>query len=88
MQEKAFNLLREPWIMVLNQEGKAEEVSLLTALERAHEFRCLAGELPTQDVAVLRLILATLYATFTRADVRGNRKHIGNGTEALGRWKR
>jgi len=87
MQEKAFNLLREPWIMVLNQEGKAEEVSLLTALERAHEFRCLAGELPTQDVAVLRLILATLYATFTRADVRGNRKHIGNGTEALGRWK-
>ena len=87
MQEKAFNLLYEPWMMVLNLEGETEEVSLLTALERAHEFRCLTGELPTQDVAVLRMILATLYATFTRADVNGNRKPIKNGTEALERWK-
>lgn len=87
MQEKAFNLLYEPWIMVLNLEGKTEEVSLLTILERAHEFRCLAGELPTQDIAILRLILATLYATFTRADVQGNRKPIQNAQDALERWK-
>ncbi|NLI91844.1 MAG: type I-E CRISPR-associated protein Cse1/CasA [Peptococcaceae bacterium] len=87
MREKAFNLLYEPWIMVLNLEGETEEVSLLTVLERAHEFRCLAGELPTQDVAVLRLILATLYATFTRADGQGNRKPINNSPEALERWK-
>lgn len=87
MQDKEFNLLREPWIMVLDLEGKTEEVSLLTALERAHEFRCLAGELPTQDVAVLRLLLAVLYATFTRTDVQGNRKLIYNATEALERWK-
>ncbi len=87
MEEKAFNLLYEPWIVVLNLAGKTEEVSLLTALERAHEFRCLAGELPTQDLAVLRLLLATLYATFTRVDVQGNRKLIGNAEEALTRWK-
>lgn len=87
MQEKTFNLLDEPWIMVLDLEGETKPVSLLTALERAHEFRCLAGELPTQDVAVLRLLLATLYATFTRADVNGNRKPIRNYTEALERWK-
>jgi CRISPR system Cascade subunit CasA len=87
MQEKAFNLLYEPWIMVLNLEGETEEVSLLTVLERAHEFRCLAGELPTQDIAILRLILATLYATFTRADVHGERKSIASGQEALERWK-
>jgi CRISPR system Cascade subunit CasA len=87
MPEKTFNLLYEPWIMALNLEGETEEVSLLTVLERAHEFRCLAGELPTQDVAVLRLILATLYATFTRADVHGNSKPIGNGNEVLERWK-
>ena len=87
MQEKTFNLLDEPWIMVLDLEGETKPVSLLTALERAHEFRCLAGELPTQDVAVLRLLLATLYATFTRADVHGNRKPINNAPEALERWK-
>lgn len=87
MQKQAFNLLSEPWIMVLNMEGETEEVSLLTLLECAHQYRCLAGELPTQDVAVLRLILATLYATFTRADVFGNRNPIRNGQEALERWK-
>jgi len=87
MQEKAFNLLHEQWILVLNLEGETEEVSLLTVLERAHEFRGLAGELPTQDVAILRLLLATLYATFTRADVQGNRKPIENASEALERWQ-
>lgn len=87
MEEKSFNLLYEPWILVLDLAGETEEVSLLTALERAHEFRCLAGELPTQDVAVLRLLLATLYATFTRVDVQGNRKLFGNAEEALARWK-
>jgi CRISPR system Cascade subunit CasA len=87
MQEKEFNLLYEPWILVLNPKGETEEVSLLTVLERAHEFRGLAGELPTQDVAILRLILAALYATFIRTDVQGNRKPIGNATEALKRWE-
>jgi len=88
MPEKEFNLLYEPWILVLNLNGETEEVSLLTVLERAHEFRCLAGELPTQDVAILRLLLATLYATFTRADEQGNRKSIETASEALERWKR
>lgn len=87
MQEKTFNLLYEPWILALNLEGETEEVSLLAVLERAHEFCGLAGELPTQDIAILRLILATLYATFTRADVKGNQKRIENAAEALERWQ-
>lgn len=87
MEDKAFNLLHEPWIQVLNLNGETEEVSLLNVLERAHELRCLAGELPTQDVAVLRLLLATLYATFTRADAQGNRRPIEDSPEALNRWQ-
>lgn len=87
MPGKEFNLLYKPWILVLNMDGETEEVSLLTVLERAHEFRGLAGELPTQDAAILRLLLATLYATFTRADEQGNRKPIENAAEALERWK-
>ena len=87
MLEKTFNLLYEPWILVLNLNGETEEVSLLTVLERAHEFRSLAGELPTQDVAILRLLLATLYATFTRVDIQGNKKNIENASEALERWQ-
>ncbi|MGI6085012.1 MAG: type I-E CRISPR-associated protein Cse1/CasA [Acetivibrionales bacterium] len=87
MNEREFNLLYEPWVMVLTQEGKMVEVSLLTALERAHVFRGLAGELPTQDVAILRLLLATLYATFTRVDTHGNRNPIETANEALERWE-
>ena len=87
MEEKAFNLLYEPWIRVLNLEGETEEVSLLTVLEHAHEFNCLAGELPTQDIAILRFVLATLYATFTRADIQGNQNPIKNASEALDRWQ-
>ncbi len=86
MREKEFNLLYEPWILVLNSQGEIEEVSLLTAFERAHELRGLAGELPTQDVAILRLLLAVLYATFTRADIHGNQKAINDYYEALERW--
>ncbi|HHT02553.1 MAG TPA: type I-E CRISPR-associated protein Cse1/CasA [Firmicutes bacterium] len=86
MQDKAFNLLHEPWIVVLNGEGMTETVSLLTALERAHEFVGLAGELPTQDVTILRLLLAALYGTFVREDIHGNHKTIRTSQEALERW--
>lgn len=87
MEEKEFNLLYEPWIQVLNLSGETEEVSLLGVLKRAHELRCLAGELPTQDVAVLRLLLAALYATFTRVDVQGNQSPLEKAAEALRRWQ-
>lgn len=87
LPEKAFNLLYEPWILVLNERGESEEVSLLSALERAHELKCIAGELPSQDAAILRLLLAILYTTFTRADIKGAQSPIGNPEEALARWR-
>ena len=57
MAEREFNLLDEPWIVALKPNGTTEKVSLVDALDRAGEFRGLAGELPTQDAAVLRLSL-------------------------------
>lgn len=61
MNEREFNLLDEPWIIVLNFDGSTEKVSLIDALARAAEFSGLAGELPTQDAAILRLLLAVLH---------------------------
>ncbi len=66
MPEKAFNLLDEPWIVTLRPDGKMVEVSLLDVFRDSHLYRGLAGELPTQDVALLRLLLAILYGVFTR----------------------
>lgn len=67
-----FNLLREPWIVVMKDAGTTEEVGLLEVFARAHEFRGLAGELPTQDIAVLRLLLAILHCVYGKFNLQGN----------------
>ncbi len=87
MNEKEFNLLFEPWILVMRKDGEVEEVSLLGAFERAHEFLGLSGELPTQDIAVLRLLLAVLHAVFARYDLRGNEAPLTTPNDALMRFK-
>ncbi len=56
----AFNLLDEPWIKVRTLDGAVRELSLTDVFTEAHELRGLAGEIPTQDVAVLRLLEAVL----------------------------
>jgi CRISPR system Cascade subunit CasA len=67
-----FNLLDEPWITVMPADGsRAETVSLLTLFREAHRYQRLAGEMVTQDFAVLRLLLAVLTTVFTRFDADG-----------------
>ncbi|MDF2230600.1 type I-E CRISPR-associated protein Cse1/CasA [Cutibacterium acnes] len=48
----------EPWISVRTPDNGVTEVSIREAFHRATEFRGLAGEIPTQEAAVLRLLLA------------------------------
>lgn len=52
----AFNLMDEPWISVRTPDNGVTEVSIREAFHRATEFRGLAGEIPTQEAAVLRLL--------------------------------
>lgn len=87
MPEKEFNLLHEPWILVMKPDGEIEEVSILDAFKRAAEFRGLAGELRTQDVAVMRLLLAILHVVFARFDVNGNPGQFKSPFDALDRWE-
>lgn len=63
----AFDLTTEPWIPVRMRSGETAELSLTEVFERAHEVRALAGELSTQDVAVLRLLIAILRRTHSDA---------------------
>jgi CRISPR system Cascade subunit CasA len=89
--EKRFNLIDEPWIRVLLADSGTSEVSLKDALVNAHRYRDLAGELPTQDAAILRLMLAVLHTVFSRVDENGNvspltRKNAPKRWETL--WKR
>ncbi|WP_367569143.1 type I-E CRISPR-associated protein Cse1/CasA [Lacrimispora sp.] len=67
-----FNLLDEKWLVVMTGEkGETEEVSLKELFRNAHKYKQLAGETPTQDFAVLRLLLAVLHTVFTRFTATG-----------------
>ena len=61
MKEIEFNLLTEPWVRVRRPDNTVQEVSLTDALLHAQDYVDLAGEMPTQDAAVLRLLLAVLF---------------------------
>jgi CRISPR system Cascade subunit CasA len=58
--DTSFDLISQPWLRVRDRHSQVREVSLLDAYEHAHDYVGLAGELATQDVAVLRLLLAIL----------------------------
>lgn len=84
--DREFNLLDEPWIRVMLPNFTQKELSLTDVLLKAHEIRDLAGELPAQDTAVLRLLLAVLHTVFSRCDENGDAYEIEEPDEALRRW--
>lgn len=84
--EKEFNLLHEPWIRVMRPDASVEEVSLIDALIHSKEYSALAGEMPTQDVAILRLLLAVLYVVFSKFDPEGQKAPLLDEDEAIERW--
>ncbi|MBU5434213.1 type I-E CRISPR-associated protein Cse1/CasA [Pseudoflavonifractor sp. MSJ-37] len=82
-----FNLLEEPWIRVMTEDCTVQERSLTQVLLESHKYRRLAGELPTQDVAVLRLLLAVLHTVFYRVDSEGEDDPIEEEDQAIERWR-
>lgn len=75
----AFSLLESPWVRVRTDSGDVVELSLIEVLERATDLRSLAGEVATQDVAVLRLLEAVMLGATRPARPRGQE-------EALDLW--
>ena len=87
MEQIEFNLLENPWIRVMTDNCTVSECSLVRALTNSHDCLRLAGEVPTQDVAVLRLLLAVLHTVFYRFDLNGNADPIQNPRQAVDRWR-
>ena len=85
--ETEFNLLDEKWILVRKSDCTTDELSLTDALLRSHEYTALSGELPTQDVSILRLLLAVLHTVFSRYTPEGEYKPVSSANEAMGRWE-
>lgn len=87
MKDKEFNLLDEPWIRVIDKNCSIHEISLIEVFGQAHRYKDLCGELPTQDFAMMRLLLAVLHAVFSRYDGKGKAAPLDDAEHALGRWK-
>ena len=86
METMEFNLLQERWVRVRTQDCTVQEVSLTDALLHAHAYVDLAGEMPTQDAAMLRLQLAVLHTVFSRVDGNGVPAPFEETEDALLRW--
>lgn len=85
--DKKFNLTEEPWIYVIDNHGHTREVSLKDIFAHAHEYVDLANETPTEDIAILRLLLAIMYTVFFRYDLDGNPSVPEDCEAALDRWE-
>ena len=67
-----FNLLDEPWISVLiDKTGEKTEVSILDFFRDARSYHSLAGEMETQNFAVMRFLLSVVQTVFSRFDYQG-----------------
>lgn len=56
-----FNLVHDRWIPVLLNNGSASRISLSELFRDARSIRSLAGDSPSEDVAILRLCVAILF---------------------------
>jgi len=57
----SFDLTTAPWLPVLHVDGSRNVLSLREVFAQATSIRRLVGDLPTQEFALLRLLLALLY---------------------------
>ena len=87
MKDIEFNLLDEKWILVRKSDCTVDELSLTDALLKSHEYVELAGELPTQNVSILRLMLAVLHTVFSRYSPQGEPSPLYDPDDAADRWK-
>lgn len=68
MSENKFNLVTEPWIKVVDTEGQEQTVSLEKLFQNTASYQQLAGEMRSQDLAILRFLLSILTTVYSRYD--------------------
>lgn len=67
-----FNLLDEAWIpVIVDSKGRTREVSLKEFFENSHHYKGLAGDMETQNFALMRVLLAVMHTVFSRFNANG-----------------
>ncbi|GDY59579.1 hypothetical protein SVIO_102020 [Streptomyces violaceusniger] len=57
----SFDLTSQPWIPVLYRDGRQDELSLREVFAQASDLARIVGDVPTQEFALLRLLLAVAH---------------------------
>lgn len=69
-----FNLIDEPWIPCIRNDGGKTELSLRQTLLEAHELRSIYGESPLVIASIYRLLLAMMYSIYGNPSTSSWRK--------------
>ncbi len=64
MSRATFNLIDQPWLGAIDQQGKLQEVSLHTLLTNAHQLQALYDDSPLVIAATMRMLLALLHRIY------------------------
>ena len=66
--EFSFNLVHEPWIPCVDQDGRTVLLNLRTVFAEAHRLKAIVGDTPPITGALHRLLLAMLHRVFGPKD--------------------
>jgi len=74
LDSPTFNLIDEPWIPCIRNDGSKDELSLREVLLEAHQLRSLYGESPLIVASLYRLLLAMMYSVYVLPSSRSWQK--------------
>ncbi|MDX9803966.1 MAG: type I-E CRISPR-associated protein Cse1/CasA [Dehalococcoidales bacterium] len=66
----SFNVLKEPWIPVIRQDGSQDELGIVDCLTRAHKLREIRDPSPIIEFGLYRLLIAFILDALIFADRR------------------
>ena len=81
----AFNLIDEPWIPCIRNDGRKAELGLREVLLEAHQLRGLYGESPLIVASLYRLLSAMMYSIYGSPSTR-SWKNLWQVEEYLAKW--
>mgnify|MGYP000844310578 FL=1 len=93
MTDPDYNLLDEAWIPVRLLDGSVEKMGLLDVFRNTNEIADLACELPTQKIAIQRILLAVCYRVTSLKSVKEWKRQWAAGAPTeeaiayLERWR-
>ena len=73
MSKMKFNLVEDPWIKVLDKKNtEIKKLTLIEIFTNTSRYSRLSGEMSSQDLAVMRFLLAILTTVYLSFDMDGN----------------